>query len=255
VRPVELYTITMGATIWRHCNTVDTALVVSGSTFTGEAITRGDITDTRDELTIKLPGSHAFPQMYATIAPSTPASVLVQWLDRDDNPDSLRVAYKGWIKSVKFLSDGQIAELYLESIISGLEEEICDDTFCVGCQVPLYSTQCGMDKDDYDFSGAVTDVTGNTITILGLSDAPRSGTWALPGMVKYGDDWRQVFAQDGDVLTLSLPFYEDVDGETVVVYKGCDHTIETCEADFDNVINYRGCPYIPKQNVFITGLQ
>lgn len=253
--PVELYTITMGATIWRHCNAVDTTLVVSSNTFTGAAITRGDITDTREETTIKLPGSHAFPQMYKSIAPSTPVSVLVQWLNRNDNPGSLRVQYKGWVKSVKFTQDGQIAELYLESIISGLEEEICDETFCVGCQVPLYGTKCGLNKDDHDYSGTVSAVTGNVITVTGVSSAPRDGTWALPGMVLFGSDWRQVFAQDGDNLTLSLPFYADPLGETVIVYRGCDHTITACEDDFNNIVNYRGFPYVPKQNVFLTGLQ
>lgn len=255
MRPVELYTVTMGVTIWRHCNAVDTALLVSGNTFTGEAITRGNISDARDELTIKLPGSHALPQMYKDIPPSTPVSILIQWLDRDDNPASLRVLYKGWVKSVKFTQDGQIAELYLESIVTGLDEELCNDTFCVGCQVPLYGTKCGLSKDDYDYSGAVTAVTGNVITVSGLSAAPRTATWALPGMVKLGDDWRQVFAQSGDDLTLSLPFYADALGETVTVYKGCDHTLTMCEADFDNVVNYRGFPYVPKQNVFVTGLQ
>ncbi len=253
--PVELYTITMGATIWRHCNNVDDALVVSGNTFIGEAITRGDITDTRDELTIKLPADHAYPALLIGICPSTPVSVLIQWLNRNSNPGSLRVIYKGWVKSVKFSDDGQIAELYLESIVSGLAEEICDDTFCVGCQVPLFSTQCGLNKEDFKYDGTVTVVDGNTITIPGLTTLLRPDGWALPGMVKFGSDWRQVFAQDEDVLTLSLPFYDDVEGETVTVYRGCDHTITMCNDDFDNAENYRGFPYMPKQNVFLTGLQ
>ena len=245
----------MGTTTWQYNNSVD-SIVVGVNTFAPQAgLSRGTITDGRDSLVVRLPGNHAFPQLFKTLSPSASVSLTIQWLDRDDNPGSLRILYKGWIKSVKFTDDGQFAELFVESIISGLEENMCDDQYCIGCQVVLYGTKCGLNKDDWDYSGVVSLVDGNDITVTGVSTAPRSGTWALPGMVKYGDEWRQIYKQVGDVLTLAMPFSVDVTGLTVIVYAGCDHTIATCEDVFDNAVNYRGHPYLPKQNVFLTGLQ
>lgn len=246
----------MGATIWRHSNSVDESLSLGGNTFTSQpGITRGEISDGREPLVVKLPSSHAFPQMYRSISPATPVSWLQQFLDRDDNPDSLRVIYKGWVKSVKFVDDGTLAELYLESVISGFDEVLCDDTYCVGCQVPLFGTKCGLNRNDWKYEGTVSLVNGNQITVDGLWGGARGASWAVPGSVKFGDDWRQVHAQSGDVLTLPIPFYEDVDGETVTVYAGCDHTITACEEIFNNVVNYRGYPWVPTENVFMTGLQ
>ena len=64
-----------------------------------------------------------------------------------------------------------------------------------------------------------------------------------------------VLEQDGDDLTLVLPFHEDVLSEDVSVYAGCDHTIATCLAKFANDINFGGCPYVPTKNIFITGVE
>jgi hypothetical protein len=61
-------------------------------------------------------------------------------------------------------------------------------------------------------------------------------------------------AQAGDVLTLILPFSVDMVGKVVTVYAGCDRSIAMCVAKFDNLNNFRGCPYVPTKNIFLTGL-
>lgn len=48
------------------------------------------------------------------------------------------------------------------------------------------------------------------------------------------------------VLTLAEPFpFAIAVGNTGILTKGCDRRIETCIADFDNALNYRGEPHIP----------
>ena len=34
-------------------------------------------------------------------------------------------------------------------------------------------------------------------------------------------------------------------GDSFIVYKGCDHTMGTCQAKFNNLGNFRGFPFIP----------
>ncbi|MCK9569085.1 phage BR0599 family protein [Candidatus Pacearchaeota archaeon] len=253
--PVELTTIVIGLSTWRIHNAVDETIVVGVNTFYPLAAMSHDaITDGTEPLAIRMPASHAIPQLYKTIAPSDKASLLIQWLDTEDNPASLRVRYKGWIKSVKFSDDGQIAEFMVESVVTSFEYSLCSDVYCTQCQVELFGTQCGLNREDHKFEGTVSEVSGNEITVPGLF-ADKGDQWAVPGTVKFGDDWRQVYKQEGDVLTLSVPFYEDVDGEDVVVYAGCNHTPNVCHGTFDNIVNFRGFPYIPTRNIFLTGLQ
>lgn len=250
----ELTTITLGATVWYMSDQVDDIAVGATTFTTQEGLSHGDIKDGLDPITLMLPADHAFVQMYRTVPPSSPATVLIQFLDTEDNPGSLRVLYKGWAKSIRFVNDGQEAEVYVDSVVTAFETRVADEIWCIPCRVPLFGSRCSLDRELFKYEGTVTDVTGNTITVGGLLAAEGAG-WALPGTIKFGDEWRQIFAQDGDVLTMGIPFAEDPLGETVSVYAGCDHSITECDTKFDNVVNYRGFAYTPDKNVFITGIQ
>lgn len=54
----------------------------------------------------------------------------------------------------------------------------------------------------------------------------------------------------GASLTLSHAFISSYVGETVYVYPGCDHTLQTCNDVFGNVKNYGGRPFVPRKNPF-----
>ena len=58
------------------------------------------------------------------------------------------------------------------------------------------------------------------------------------------------------MLTLLLPFNTtDVDvGTSVEVFAGCDHSLATCKAQYDNVANYGGFAFVPLRNPFESGL-
>jgi hypothetical protein len=265
MRPVELYTIALGIiTPWRLNNSVDSIGLSGVGTFTSQpGLSRGDITDGEGSLDITLPASCAYPQYYRNIPPGLTTTVTVQWLDRDENPESLRVIYKGMVKSVSNSKDGKAATLHLESIIVSFDKELPDETFSPQCQNFLYDTLCGVNRNNAanHFDGTVSVVSGSIVTVSGLLVAKGAG-WALPGYVAHAGsaDYRQILAQDGDDLRLILPFTVDMVDEDVVVYAGCDHTHATCISKFgttgsDDGKNYRGCPWIPTKNIFQTGIK
>lgn len=227
-----------------------------GNTFPPYAgIKRSEIKSGLEPITVSLPASHEYPAAYAQQAPGTETTITIQQLDLDDDPDSLRVLYKGFVKGINLSEDNHTATLAIDPVSTGLDSEIPMDTFSPQCQTVLFSTdRCKVSKATYTFTGEVSAEDGNTITVTGLEAAKGDG-WAVPGTVEYGDDVRQVFSQDGDVLTLAIPFAGSLVGEDVDVTAGCDGSITTCRDKFDNVANFRGCPYIPSENIFITGLQ
>ncbi len=261
--PVELYTIALGTTTWQVNNSVDSVTVSGLGTFAPQAgVSRGDITDGEGPLEITIPASHAYPHLYRSIPPGLTTTITVYWLDREDNPASLRVIYKGMVKSVSVSRDGTTATLYLESIITSFDKEIPDETFAPQCQNFLYDTHCGVDKDNTAnyYDGTVTVVSSNIITVGGLAIAKGAG-WALPGYVSHAGttDYRQILAQSGDDLTLILPFTVSMVGQTVRVYAGCDHSHAVCISKFgasgsESGHNFRGCPFIPVKNPFETGI-
>lgn len=256
LRPMELYTIALGLTSWRVNNSVDT-IVVSGDTYSPyPGVSRGNITDGSGPLEVHLDASHPFVAYYRSQAPGSSATVTIHWYDRE-NPQSRRVIYKGYVKSVSVSEDGYNATLNLTSIMTTFDKEIPDESFSPQCQNFLYDANCKVDKENFRFNGVVASVSGNDITVTDLETMGVG--WALPGYVTFGtDDHRQVIAQSGNVLTLILPFATDVTGETVAVFAGCNHLHSACigkfGADTDGGNSFRGCPFVPTRNIFASGI-
>ena len=98
-------------------------------------------------------------------------------------------------------------------------------------------------------------ISDNTYIIPGLTASPADP--ATGGYVTFADlDYRLILSQDGDTVTLLLPFNTSqvTVGTSVDVYAGCDHTIAICKTQFDNVINYGGYAFVPLKNPFQSGL-
>ncbi len=62
---------------------------------------------------------------------------------------------------------------------------------------------------------------------------------------------QEIKTWDGTTLTyFERPFFLVNVGDRCVVHPGCDRTISTCETKFGNVLNFRGEPYVPGQDVY-----
>lgn len=103
---------------------------------------------------------------------------------------------------------------------------------------------------------AVTDRGTFTVTAVGSFPDGTGGTvfggyWAF-GTITFTNGTnigisREVSTSNPalDMVTV-IPFPEDIQvGDAVSMQIGCDKTLETCAAIFDNVVNFRGEPYIP----------
>lgn len=61
------------------------------------------------------------------------------------------------------------------------------------------------------------------------------------------------WTQTDGVVTLFLPLYYDIQvGDTFEVFPGCNKRVSTCNDKFDNVINFRGEPYVPGQDAYFS---
>lgn len=72
---------------------------------------------------------------------------------------------------------------------------------------------------------------------------------ANAGLVMEVKGWTQA---TGEVeLFLAMPFAVQV-GDTLTVYAGCDKQLSTCIGRFDNAVNFRGEPFVPGQDEYLT---
>jgi len=251
---VELYTITLGSVVYRMHSSSEVTITHAGDTYYRAKIHRGKITLDQEYLEVFLPGDHEFPLLFKDISPGKTAILTLYQFHRAD-PADVRFLYKGAIRSVAFSKDTAQASLSVVPISKAFNKLLPDRTFQSMCNNVLFDTKCQISAGAFVYTDTVIAVSSNVVTISGLESSKGDG-WATGGYVCFGTlDYRLILEQDGNDLILVLPFHEDVLGEDVSVYAGCDHTIATCNSKFSNEINFGGCPYVPTKNIFVTGIR
>ena len=114
------------------------------------------------------------------------------------------------------------------------------------CRHVLYSKNCGLLKVNNAVTGAVVAHTNLTVK---LNFAPNTNV--IGGIMEFPrlNVSRMIIGFDGDRLVLLSPVFGVQNGDVVKVYKGCNKTIEQC-AEYGNVDNFGGYPFIPVKNIF-----
>ena len=255
-RPVELFTFTIDTTIYRYTSAEDT-VTYSAQDYLSRQIDRSKPTlssseSGRQQMEITLPADDPVASRYIGIVPPDRVSLQIIRYHRGDSPNGI-ILWDGRIISAKFEKQGSMCRLFSISSESALSRQIPGRKYQGLCNHVLFDSLCQIVKASNKYSGNVSVVSGNTLTVDGLA-ASEGADWAVGGTIEHGNDKRLVTAQSGDVLTLQLPFRDTPLSQTVDVYAGCDHTISTCLTKFTNTINYGGFPFVPTKNPFNTGL-
>lgn len=259
-RPLEVYEFAIGGTTYRYTSAAG-EITLNGETYTPKAISRGSISqdaeDRNRSLAITLPGNDVFAAQYKEIAPGSKATVSIIRLQVDETPtfDTQVLIYKGEVKSVSYPDNGYTAQVNCQGIESAFNQVLPRFTFSGQCNHVLYDGGCKVDPASFDLIGTVSAVSGNVITLPG-ANAQADGYWTAGYATPVGsDDFRLILAHSGNDLTLLLPFAEDVDGQDVQIFAGCDHVLTgDCANKFDNVLEFGGFAFVPTRNPFQDGV-
>jgi len=253
-QPVELYALGLGSTTWYFHNQIyGETISYGGNDYTPLAVSRGTIGGAQENLDITIPGDHDFAQNFIEVAPGQLSTLTIYEFQRGEGLGDVQVKYKGVVRSVSFAQQGFESTLTVIPLTATFDKTIPDRTFQAGCNHTLFDADCQLSASSFRYVGTCTAHVLNVITVSGLT--VQGSGWADAGYVSYGSlDFRMILSQTGDDCTLNLPFYQQVVGNSVNVYAGCDHDISTCNTKFSNSINFGGCPYVPTKNIFQTGL-
>jgi len=259
-RPVELFTIVLGASTFRYTSAEDD-VVINAITYTAVPLLRGAFATGPDErsntIDITLPVSNEFVRKYINSVPGSRAFLQIVRTQRDDVAQEEEATFQGLVEAVSFNKNVTEAKVTVLPLIAAVSRPIPRYVYSSQCNHVLYDpTTCDADDTDPSFrlSANVTVVSGVTITIPGA--AAFGDGWFDGGYVETtgGTDARMVISQVGDVFTLMLPFTDSPLGSTMVALAGCGRSIAICKSKFDNVINFGGFAFVPSKNIFTSGL-
>ena len=154
--------------------------------------------------------------------------------------------FQGRVSTVDSVGRTQ-AVLTVASDLVILDYDMPRNLFSPTCLHTLYDAGCGVIRGTYSVNGtAGAGSTSNTIvtSVAQAGHAQGSLVWTSGANSNLRSTVKSVAAGSALNLMYPLPFAPAV-GDAFTVAFGCDHTQATCQSKFNNLINFRGFPYIP----------
>lgn len=181
------------------------------------------------------------------------AHYLVDWTD----PETHALLSRGQIGEIR--RSGQAFEAEITGLADRLNQPV-GRAYMHSCECRLGEVKCGIDLSAPAFkgTGTIAAVTSpGSFVVTGL-EGFQSG-WFIAGNLTWTSGANaglegHVKSHIGstDVMSVELWLAPPVSvqpGDTFEVTAGCDKTAATCRAKFDNILNFRGFPHMPGDDV------
>lgn len=169
----------------------------------------------------------------------------------------------GWRVGNIEMKDGEV-KAEIRSRAQHLQTQITK-LYSPDCRAVLGDAQCGIDLDDslgtYSYDGEVTSITedrrafiDNAVPSDITEDVFQYGvlTWSAPDSaepnhlnVGIAIEVKSFNATTGAFELVEAMIYEIAVGDKFNVKWGCDRSVDHCENRFNNLVNFRGDPYVP----------
>ena len=175
---------------------------------------------------------------------------LVNWQDPSQGTLRLR---RGWLGEVMLSSEGQ-----WRTELRGMSQVLAQrliEPYTPDCRADLGDARCGVEIGDPQWTrpGLVTaplDALSFTAAI-DITDKPDD--WFAGGVIRFTsgqNSGRAIEVRGADLATGDLvlsfpPPFPVGTGDVFEIYPGCDKRLSTCIDRFDNVLNFRGDPFVP----------
>ncbi|MEQ1704395.1 MAG: DUF2163 domain-containing protein [Rickettsiales bacterium] len=168
---------------------------------------------------------------------------IVNYLDLSQGRMLLR---RGRLGEVTMQKDTFIAEL--RGLAENLQQTI-GELYQPSCRAILGDSECKKVLTSFTFTGTVTTVTSGLIfTSNALTQAAGYFTGGQITWTSGNNNGLKMevkeFANKQVVLAQAMPYAIQV-GNIFQIIAGCDKTHQTCISKFNNIINFRGEPFVP----------
>lgn len=159
---------------------------------------------------------------------------------------------RGWLGEVVLTDTGQF-HTELRGLTQALQQQI-GELYTPECRADLGDARCKVDLAALTVTGSVTAVETRSVFLGTISGAESvSGDWFDGGLLTWTSgpnaglavEVQRWEAGPGRITLYLPPGYPITLGDSFSLAPGCDKRFATCKAKFDNVLNFRGEPYVP----------
>lgn len=177
-------------------------------------------------------------------------------VDYNDLPNDLNDVDIIWIKTGtvgNIQTRGKMATLELR----GFEQALKQNVVATGsrfCRATLGDSKCTVDLNLFHFATTVLTHNAKNITTGAtiLQDFLSNGYIEITSGIYTGSKFDVATNADKTILLVDRPPFSLI-GLSIKAFAGCDKSINTCNNQFNNVINFQGEPHVPTRDSAIAG--
>lgn len=266
-RPIELYEFRFGPgddDAYRF-TTAEQEVVYSTKVYSPLPISRGRVSSSgtfdRTSLSVSVPKSCQVVELFRVYAPAYPVVLTIREGHETDLAGEFNVIWIGRVLSCNRGSKDKkfTAILTCEPSSKSIKRLGLRRRYQFTCPHVLFGTKCGLNRDDYAINVNIATVaSGTSITLASGWSGATDYTKYVGGLLIFTDDmgltnYRTILrTPDAVTLTLSGPTTGMTAGDAISVSRACNHQVDQCRDDFNNLPNYGGHPYIPLTNPIST---
>lgn len=255
--PVNLFLMRYGTSEQSYFAYTDAEqeVVDDGITYRPIAIQRGkiNVSGTLDKAVMEIRAGKdtEVAKLFLHYPPPEVVNVTIKQGHLSDPDREFLVGWAGRITGSK-RTDTEVV-LMCEPVTTSMKRVGLRRHYQYSCAHVLYGPQCRANKGAATIKRAVESLTSNSVTLpVGWVDEAEAPKY-LGGMLEWVNaagnrEYRTILRIGGGrVFTLSGPTTDLSIGSGVDVVKGCARTMTACR-DHNNIHNFGGFPFIPKQN-------
>lgn len=203
----------------------------------------------KDSTTLTLPRGDSLAVALLDQPPDAVTTLTIKRLHYGLLATNAIVVWKGRVTSIGV--EREEAKITCESIYTSIKRMGLNAKFELNCVHALYFTGCGLNQLVYKVTGEVTAINNIVEITIPAASAYANG-WFTGGMCVLNNVYRFITTHTGQVVTLVHQLPDLAVGDSVDIYPGCDHTLDTCINKFSNQLNFLGFPWMPELNPFET---
>lgn len=242
---VELYEFTLANTVWRFTsNALD--YTYNGNTYEARPISRGKVERmgemNRVAMDIEVDSQNPVVDLFVITQPRNTISVRIYSGHRNDE---MRLIFSGRVLTCKWGSNRK-PQLHCEPIITSWKRQSLKTNFGLNCPYVVYRGRCRATRNH--IAGTIATISGLTITTAAAATVTNGRL--IGGIIAVGTSSRTITSHSGDQITVTAQLDDAAVGDSLSLLIGCNKSTTACKDWHNNINNFGGEPYVPKNNPF-----
>ncbi len=166
-----------------------------------------------------------------------------------ENCQDKAVLKTGWLSEIKIEGNNFIAQV---RSLSSKTNNVIGKCYSSSCRAEFGDQQCKLNKEAYSFMGEITDLAQDNSFVDENRQEPDD--YFTGGIVTFLKDNRSFTVKEFRDNNITLDFVHKLNiniGDKYKIVAGCNKSFLTCIQKFNNVINFRGEPFIPSRHQLV----